>query len=226
MALLVALLLLLLVHFLSASAAAQRFTPETSYPSPWSSGAPGWEEAYAKAREFVSQLTLTEKVNLTTGTGNQADLCTGNTGSVPRVGGIEGTGFRHICLQDGPNGVRYTDLNSAYPSGITAAATFSRELLQRRGRALGAEFRDKGVDVLLGPVVGPLGRDPAGGRNWEGFSPDPYLSGVAVAETVTGTQDAGVVASVKHYILNEQEHFRGGISSNLDDKTMHELYLW
>ena len=203
------------------SVVAQRFSPEISYPSPWSSGGPGgWDEAYEKAREFVSRLTLTEKVNLTTGTGNQADLCTGNTGSVPRLD------FRHICLQDGPNGVRYTDLNSAFPSGITTAATFSRDLLRRRGQAVGAEFRDKGVDVLLGPVVGPLGRDPAGGRNWEGFSPDPYLSGIAVAETVAGTQDSGVVASVKHYILNEQEHFRGGISSNLDDKTMHELYLW
>ena len=202
-------------------ASAQRFIPETSYPSPWSSGGPeGWDEAYEKAREFVARLALTEKVNLTTGTGNQADLCTGNTGSVPRLD------FRHICLQDGPNGVRYTDLNSAFPSGITAAATFSRDLLRRRGEAIGAEFRDKGVDVLLGPVVGPLGRDPAGGRNWEGFSPDPYLSGVAVAETIGGTQDAGVIASVKHFILNEQEHFRGGISSNLDDKTMHELYLW
>ena len=78
----------------------------------------------------------------------------------------------------------------------------------------------------LGPNAGPLGRTPLGGRNWEGFSPDPYLSGGAVAETVGGNQDAGVIASVKHFILNEQEHFRGGISSNLDDKTMHELYLW
>lgn len=81
-------------------------------------------------------------------------------------------------------------------------------------------------DVQLGPVVGPLGRDPAGGRNFEAFGPDPYLAGIAVAETVEGTQSAGVIASVKHYILNEQEHYRGSLSSNIDDKTMHELYLW
>jgi beta-glucosidase len=84
--------------------------------------------------------------------------------------------------------------------------------------------------------VGPLGRSAAGGRNWEGFSPDPVLSGIAVAETVRGIQDAGVIACTKHFILNEQEHFRQpattngkfleAISSNVDDKTLHELYLW
>ncbi|KAI0799347.1 glycosyl hydrolase family 3 N terminal domain-containing protein [Xylaria sp. FL0064] len=192
-----------------------------SYPSPWSAGGPdGWDDAYLRAHQFVSKLTLVEKVNLTTGTGNQADRCTGNTGSIPRLG------FRELCLQDGPVGIRYTDLNSAFPAGINAAATWSRSLIRRRGEALGAEFRDKGIDVQLGPVVGPLGRDPAGGRNFEAFGPDPVLAGIAVAQTVEGTQSAGVIASVKHYILNEQEHFRGSISSNIDDKTMHELYLW
>ncbi|KAI2471132.1 glycoside hydrolase family 3 protein [Annulohypoxylon bovei var. microspora] len=204
----------------AGGAAQQQATFEPYYPSPWGTGGPGWDEAYAKAREFVQGLTLLEKVNLTTGTGNQADLCTGNTGSVPRIG------FRSLCLQDGPVGVRYTDLNSVFPAGISAAATWSRSLLRKRGEAIGAEFGGKGIDVHLGPVVGPLGRDPAGGRNFEAFGPDPYLSGVAVAETIIGSQSAGVVASVKHYVLNEQEHFRSGISSNLADKTMHEVYLW
>ncbi|KAI1412712.1 glycoside hydrolase family 3 protein [Hypoxylon sp. FL1857] len=205
---------------LASSSGAQRATFEPSYPSPWGTGGPGWDEAYEKAREFVSKLTLLEKVNLTTGTGNQADLCTGNTGSVPRLN------FRHLCLQDGPVGVRYTDKNSVFPAGISAAATWSRSLLRKRGEALGQEFSGKGIDIHLGPVVGPLGRDPAGGRNFEAFGPDPYLAGVSVAETIIGAQSAGVVASVKHYVLNEQEHFRSGISSNLDDKTMHEVYLW
>lgn len=90
---------------LAAGVAAQKATFEPSYPSPWGTGGPGWEEAYENAREFVSKLTLLEKVNLTTGTGNQADLCTGNTGAVPRLG------FRHLCLQDGPVGVRYSKSN-------------------------------------------------------------------------------------------------------------------
>ena len=62
---------------------------------------------------------------------------------------------------------------------------------------MGTEHAGKGVDVQLGPVVGPLGRNPKGGRNWEGFSPDPVLSGIAIAETVRGIQDAGVIACTK-----------------------------
>lgn len=116
--------------------------------------------------------------------------------------------------------------NSAFPAGINVAATFSRDLMRRRGEAMGEEFCGKGIDVQLGPVAGPLGRVPAGGRNWEGFSPDPYLTGVAIAETVKGIQSRGVVACAKHYILNEQEHFRNSMDARVDDRTMHEVYLW
>ncbi|KAJ4305645.1 hypothetical protein N0V90_001176 [Kalmusia sp. IMI 367209] len=97
-------------------------------------------------------------------------------------------------------------------------------------------LKGKGAHVVLGPVVGPIGRSPFGGRNWEGFSPDPYLSGVLVEETVLGIQSTGVQACTKHYIGNEQEIQRkqsivdgitvDAISSNIDDKTMHETYLW
>lgn len=96
-----------------------------------------------------------------------------------------------------------------------------------------------GGDVFLRPVVGPLGTFTEGGRNWEGFSPDPYLSGELVAPTITGIQDQGIVATMKHYLAYEQEHFRlvseaevngfdiaESLSSNVDDRTMHELYLW
>jgi beta-glucosidase len=69
---------------------------------------------------------------------------------------------------------------------------------------MGTEHKLKGVDVQLGPVVGPLGRAPEGGRNWEGFSPDPVLAGVAVAETVRGIQQAGVMACTKHYIVRHR----------------------
>ncbi|KAJ3577296.1 hypothetical protein NPX13_g3273 [Xylaria arbuscula] len=124
----------------SSSDADSLATSPVFYPSPWSAGGPdGWDAAYQRAHEFVSKLTLLEKVNLTTGTGNQANLCTGNTGSIPRLG------FRELCLQDGPVGIRYTDLNSAFPAGISAATTWSRSLIRRRGEALGAEFRDKGI---------------------------------------------------------------------------------
>jgi len=107
-------------------------------------------------------------------------------------------------MQDSPVGVRLTDYNSVFPSGQTAAATFDRGLLHRRGVAMGQEHKGKGVTVMLGPVAGPLGRNPEGGRNWEGFSPDPVLTGIAIAETIKGVQESGVIACAKHYIANEQ----------------------
>lgn len=107
-------------------------------------------------------------------------------------------------MHDSPLGVRGTDFNSGFPSGQTAAATFDRVLMYRRGNAMGAEAKGKGVNVLLGPVAGPLGRMPAAGRNWEGFSPDPVLTGVGMSETIKGIQDAGVIACAKHFIGNEQ----------------------
>lgn len=128
------------------------------------------------------------------------------------------------------------DFNSAFPAGVNVAATWDRGMAYARGQAMGAEHRGKGVDVQLGPVAGPLGRAPEGGRNWEGFSPDPVLTGVMMAMSVSGIQSEGVIACSKHYIGNEQEHFRqapqtgfnitDAISSNIDDITMHELYLW
>lgn len=203
------------------------------YPSPWGNGPGEWADAYRKAREFVSQLTLLEKVNLTTGVGWLSARCVGQTGAIPRLG------YRSLCLQDSPLGVRFTDYNSVFPAGVTVAATFDRGLLYARGLAMGNEHREKGVDIQLGPVAGPLGRVPAGGRNWEGFSPDPVLTGIGMAETIRGIQDAGVIACAKHFIGNEQEHFRQvgeeasynvtideSLSTNIDDVTMHELYLW
>ncbi|KMP08134.1 beta-glucosidase 1 [Coccidioides immitis RMSCC 2394] len=223
------------VFVLVAGGAAEKewaFSPPY-YPSPWASGQGEWSEAYNKAREFVSQLTLTEKVNLTTGVGWMQEACVGNVGSIPRLG------FRSLCMQDGPLGIRFADHVSAFPAGINVGATWSKNLAYLRGKAMGEEHRDKGVDVQLGPAVGPLGRSPDGGRNWEGFSPDPVLSGYLVAETIKGIQDAGVIACVKHFIVNEQERFRQApeaqgygfnisesSSSNVDDVTMHELYLW
>lgn len=161
-------------------------------------------------------------------------------------------------MQDSPLGVRLADYVSAFPAGGTVASSWDRDVWYQRGHDMGSEHKNKGVDVQLGPVVGPLGRAPEGGRNWEGFSPDPVLSGIAVAQTVKGIQDAGVIActfsvasvrkreldtncgtGTKHYIGNEQEHFRQApesagfgvnisesISSNIDDTTLHELYLW
>ena len=215
-----------------AAQANSEFSPPY-YPSPWGSGSGDWASAYAKAEAFVEQLSLVEKINLTTGVGWQGERCVGQNGAIPRLG------FRSMCMQDSPVGVRSTDYNSVFPAGVNVAATFDRGLAFARGQAMGAEHRDKGTDVQLGPVAGPLGRSPEGGRNWEGFSPDPVLTGIQIAQTVKGIQSSGVIANAKHFIGNEQEHFRqateaagygyninNAVSSNIDDITMHELYLW
>lgn len=139
----------------------------------------------------------------------------GNTGSADRLG------FPQLCLQDGPLGVRTTDNVTAFPAGITTGATFDKKLMYERGVALGQEFKGKGVNMYLGPSVGPLGRKPRAGRNWEGFGSDPVLQAFAGAETIKGVQDQGCIAVLKHLIGNEQEIQRmfnvgqQGISANI-----------
>lgn len=198
------------------------------YPTPKGGSSANWAESYKKAHAMVSRMTLTEKVNVTTGTGWSMGLAVGTNGPATHVG------FPQLQLQDGPLGIRFADNITAFPAGITVGATWNRELMYARGKAHGNEAKNKGINVLLGPCVGPLGRIPAGGRNWEGFGADPYLQGVAGAETVKGVQSEGVMATIKHFVANEQEHFRQpwewglphAISSNLDDRTLHELYAW
>ncbi|TGZ78166.1 glycoside hydrolase family 3 protein [Ascodesmis nigricans] len=192
------------------------------YPAPKGGTAKSWEEAYRKAAELVGGLSLVEKALTPIGTGWAMGPCVGNTGPVPGK-------FPSLCLQDGPLGVRFADLITAFPAGITAGSTWNRDLIRRRGAAMAAEQKAKGVNVLLGPSMGALGKFPAGGRNWEGFGSDPYLQGVASYEAITGIQSQGVIATAKHWVANEQEHFRQGvdaISSNIDDRTMHEIYMW
>lgn len=198
------------------------------YPTPRGGTSKKWEESYRKAADMVSKMTLAEKVNITTGTGWRMGLSVGNTGPATKVG------FPSLALQDGPLGLRFADNATAFPAGVTVGATWNKQLMYDRGSAHGEEARRKGINVLLGPSVGPLGRAPAGGRNWEGFGADPYLQGVAAAQTIKGIQDQHVMATIKHYIGNEQEHFRQpwawglphAISSNIDDRTLHELYAW
>lgn len=192
------------------------------------------QRAHYMAKKLVEKMSITEKVNLTTGTGWGSGPCVGNTGSVPRLG------IPSLCLQDGPNGVRFTDFVTHYPSGLALGSTFNRELMKLKGKAVGREFKGKNVHMALAPVVGPIGLKAQGGRNWESFGADPYLQGVAGAAVVKGMQEEGVVAVARHFIGNEQEHFRqvgewdengwnsldSSVSANIGDRSMHEVYLW
>ncbi|TAQ83109.1 hypothetical protein B7494_g8567 [Chlorociboria aeruginascens] len=177
----------------------------------------------------VTATGIVSSVNLTSGTGELMGPCSGNTGSALRFG------IPSLCLQDSALGVAMTDNNTAFPAGITTGATFNKALMYARGTGIGAEARGKGVNIILGPVVGPLGRKPRGGRGWEGFGADPVLQATGGLETVLGIQSQGVVATIKHLVGNEQEMYRmdipphglmKAISSNIDDRTAHELYLW
>ncbi|KAF7973535.1 hypothetical protein HWV62_14970 [Athelia sp. TMB] len=204
----------------TASAAAYTGTLTPSKPV---NGDGDWSASVSKAKAFVAQLTIPEKVNLTTGVDTDG-RCVGNSGSVPRLG------FAGFCLEDSPVGVRDTDYASLFPSGMNVAMTWDASLMLARGQAMGAEFRGKGVNVALGPMMN-LARNAAAGRNWEGAGADPFLAGVHAAQNIVGMQSQGVIACAKHFALNEQEHYRGGgggeaYSSNQDDRSFHEMQLW
>lgn len=141
-----------------------------------------------------------------------------------------------LVLTDGPHGVRrqrgdadhlgIADAEPAtcFPPAVGLAQSWDRDLVERVGVALGREARALGVDVLLGPGVN-IKRDPRGGRNFEYFSEDPVLTGVLGAVWVTGVQQAGVAASLKHFALNQAETDRMRSSSDVDARTMREIYL-
>lgn len=109
---------------------------------------------------------------------------------------------------------------------MTAASTWSRELIRARAYAIGTEFKAKGIHAVLGPVLA-LARFPGGGTNFEGFGADPFLIGVAGYETIFGHQAAGVQAEAKQFLgYDGQQYNRTYYFSNIDDKTLHEVEVW
>lgn len=135
-------------------------------------------------------MTLEEKISLTAGINAQSG-CSGTINAIPRLN------FPGMCLSDAGNGLRGTDAVSGFAAGISVGASWNKDLAAKRGAAMGGEFRRKGVNVLLGPVCGPAWTVVKGGRNWEGTSADPYLSGQLIAETVKGVQSSNVITSTK-----------------------------
>lgn len=141
-----------------------------------------------------------------------------------------------IMLSDGPHGVRRqahgadhlgihaAEPSTAYPTASATASSWDRLLVEAVGRALGTEARALGVDVLLGPGLN-IKRNPLCGRNFEYVSEDPLLSGEIGSAWVSGVQSTGVGSSLKHYVGNDQETDRMGISSEVDERTLREIYL-
>ncbi|TFK27278.1 extracellular beta-glucosidase [Coprinopsis marcescibilis] len=195
---------------------------------------PAWQHAYEKARQKITTFSLAEKSNVTTGVGWMGGRCVGNippvpftTNPNPKAGETTPDGREQwpgLCLEDSPLGVRFADYVTAFPAAINAAASWNRRLIRERGLLMGREFRDKGVHVALGPMMN-MGRVAQGGRNWEGFGADPFLAGESAYETILGLQEGGTQACAKHLVENEQEFKRTMSSSEVDDRTEHEIYL-
>jgi beta-glucosidase len=167
-----------------------------------------------RVADLLVRLTLKEKTALVAGADNFSTMA------------ITRLGIPAMRFADGPNGVRSTrgDSATAFPTGVAMAATWNSELIGRAAAAMGREARALGVHVLLGPNVN-IQRNPLAGRNFETYSEDPLLSGSIGTAFVRGLQAEGVGACVKHFVANEQERQRRRGSSNIDERTLREIYL-
>lgn len=178
----------------------------------------------SEIKSLVSQLTLEEKAGLTSGRDNWYTKA------------VERLNIPAVRTSDGPHGLRTQsgETNSlaegssipavCFPAACATAASFDRELLRRMGEELGRECQALGVDVLLGPGVN-IKRSPLCGRNFEYFSEDPLLAGELGTAFVLGVQSQGRGTSLKHFFANSQEHRRMDSSSEMDERTMREIYL-
>ncbi len=174
------------------------------------------QEHKDRAAQIVSQMTLDEKINYITGHRSW------------HVRGVERLGLPMVRMQDGPQGIRdkYSEekKSTLYPSGMAVAATWDRDLVNKMGVSLGRDARSRGVHVVLGPGAN-IYRSPLCGRNFEYFGEDPYLAGEIAADYIAGVQSQGVMACIKHFAGNNQEYARHSVSSDIDERTLHEIYF-
>ncbi|KAH8694614.1 glycoside hydrolase superfamily [Ilyonectria robusta] len=138
-------------------------------------------------------------------------------------------GVPSLRLSDGPNGVRGTKNlagvpAACFPCGTALGATFSVPLLEEAGRLMGHESIAKGAHILLGPCIN-MQRSPLGGRGFESLSEDPVVAGLGAAAMIRGIQKTGVVATIKHFVCNDQEHERGLYDAVITERALREIYL-
>ena len=177
-----------------------------------------------KIRQIISQMTLEEK----------ASMCSGkdfwHTQDIPRLG------IPSTMVADGPHGIRKHNMEKenasvhesipsiGFPTACAQAASFNRELIALMGKTIGHECQAEDISILLGPGVN-IKRSPVCGRNFEYYSEDPYLATEMAGSLVSGIQSQNVGACLKHFFANNQETRRSSVSSNMDERTMHEIYL-
>ena len=151
--------------------------------------------------------------------------------------GCERLGIPELYMSDGPHGVRMeinwndwahakwtNDYCTAFPALTCLAATWNPEMAAKYGKNVGEEARYREKDVLLGPGVN-IYRSPLNGRNFEYMGEDPYLSGAMAIPYIKSLQSNGVAACIKHYILNDQEEYRGHVDVKVSDRALYEIYL-
>jgi len=173
-----------------------------------------------RAKMLISKMTLQEKIFMLHGHGYSL----GYTGMVP---GNDRLGIPAILMNDAGNGFRddsHPGTTTCWPSALAAGSTWDVSMVQALGEAMGEEFYNKGSNVLLGPGVN-LARVPLNGRNFEYMSGgDPFLGYILVQPFVKGVQSKKVIATVKHYVLNNQEIDRDLASMNADERSVFEMY--
>jgi beta-glucosidase len=166
----------------------------------------------AKVDNIIKQMTLEEKIDYIGGVDNFY------------IRGIERLGIPKMVMSDGPVGVVDYGKSTGYPAGILAAATWDTSLVKQLGIALGKDARARNVNILLAPGVN-IYRAPMCGRNFEYFGEDPFLSSRMAVNYINGVQSQRVAATVKHFAGNNQEWDRYNVSSDIDERTLHEIYL-
>lgn len=173
-------------------------------------------------KDIIKAMTLEEKAALTSGLDNW------------QTKGVERLNVPKVWMSDGPNGLRkeikqefvVNESHKAvtYPTAVTVACSFNEDILYTYGEALGKEATAQEVAILLGPALN-IKRSPLCGRNFEYLSEDPYLSGKLTQAFIKGIQSQNVGACVKHFACNNQEYHRMVNSSEVDERTLREIYL-
>jgi beta-glucosidase len=161
---------------------------------------------------IMARMSIEQKIELLGGTDDMF------TRSIPAIG------WPRLKMSDGPMGVRTWGPTTGYAIGIGLAASWDPELAYQVGVSLGRDARARGVHILLGPGVN-IYRAPMNGRNFEYMGEDPYLAARTAVGYIRGVQSQGVGATIKHYAANNEEYDRHDVSSDIDERTLREIYL-
>ena len=162
--------------------------------------------------DLLNRMTLEEKIDMLGGYENF------------NIRPLERLGIPMIRMADGPVGVRNYGKSTAYPASIGLAASFNTDLAQKVGSSIGKEARAKNVHIMLGPAMN-IHRGPMCGRNFEYLGEDPFLAGEIASNFIIGMQNEGVMATAKHFVANYQDFARHTVSSDMDERTLREIYL-